>query len=364
MSRDDIRGILADIGVIIHISATLDVISAIFSIFTRVTKYIGDSEIALHLYTKKGGTYMILPNRLQPGDTIGVIAPASHPNQEYLEKALPFLQEELGLNIQLGKYVSEKNGYLAGTDEERLEDLHKMFENPDIAGIICAGGGYGTSRISSEINFDLIRDNPKIFWGYSDITYLHTAFRQKADLVTFHGPMLSSDIGKEEFDSLSREMFQQLFEPTSLTYDEGISPLTVLSEGEASGEIVGGNLSLLVTSIGTEYEVDTAEKLLLIEDIGEEPYRIDSFLNQLKQAGKLHDAAGIIVGDFNKAEPKDQDAAIPLDKVLEHYFSDLHKPVLSGFKIGHCFPHFAVPLGATANLSSNSKTLHISPGVK
>lgn len=305
---------------------------------------------------------MIRPKRLRKGDTVGVIAPASPPNLENLKRAIPFL-ESLGLNVKIAPNVSKTYGYLAGKDQERLEDLHAMFSDPSIAGIFCAGGGYGTSRIVSDIDYNLIQQNPKVFWGYSDITVLHTAIRQQANLVTFHGPMLSSDVGEEAFDDQSRTMFRQLLQPEKLTYSEGFSPLQTISEGGATGEVVGDNLSLLVHSIGSRYEIETKGKLLLIEDVGEEVYRIDSFLSQLKLAGKLEEAAGIIVGDFSRTEPEKRQKTLSLEQVYEYYFASLNKPVLSGFKIGHCYPHFAIPLGTKAELSSNEKTLTIEPGV-
>ncbi|WP_179134069.1 LD-carboxypeptidase [Halobacillus massiliensis] len=305
---------------------------------------------------------MIFPKRLKPGQTIGVIAPASPPNLTNLHKAIPFFNS-LGLHVKVAPHVSSTYGYLAGSDEERLHDLHLMFSDRTIDAVFCAGGGFGTSRIVDQIDYKLIQKHPKIFWGYSDITYLHTAIRQKTGLITFHGPMLSSDIGKDDFDAFSTLMFNQLFHPTELTYSESINPLHTLSEGEGSGELVGGNLSLLVNTIGSPYEIDSKGKLLLIEDIGEEPYRIDSFLSQLKLSGKLSEAAGIVVGDFKDAEPKKREESLSLEKVFDHYFSDLDVPVISGFKIGHCLPHYAVPLGAKAELSTITKTLTIQPGV-
>ncbi|MCP3028937.1 LD-carboxypeptidase [Halobacillus sp. A5] len=305
---------------------------------------------------------MIYPRRLTPGNTVGVIAPASPPDLSNLHKAIPFFNE-LGLHVKIAPHVSSTYGYLAGRDEQRLHDLHLMFADPDVDAVFCAGGGFGTSRIVDSIDYSLIRKHPKIFWGYSDITFLHTAIRQKTGLVTFHGPMLSSDIGKDDFDPLSKSMFAQLFQPTLLQYTESISSLEILSPGEATGRLVGGNLSLLVNSIGSDYEIDTKKRLLLIEDVGEEPYRIDSFLSQLKLAGKLEDASGIIIGDFKDADPKKREESLLLDEVLGHYFSQLDSPVISGFKIGHCLPHYAVPLGSTASISSLTKSLTIQPGV-
>ncbi|UOQ46402.1 LD-carboxypeptidase [Halobacillus salinarum] len=305
---------------------------------------------------------IVRPQRLEQGDTIGVIAPASPPKQEPLEKGIAFL-ENLRLRVKTSPQVSKTYGYLAGTDQDRLEALHQMFSDPSIKGIFCACGGFGTSRIADAVDYDLIRENPKVFWGYSDITYLHTAIRQKSGLVTFHGPMLSSDVGTAEFDNLSKKMFDQLFQAQVLRYTNEISRLVAFSRGEASGEIVGGNLSMLVNSIGGPFEIDTKDKLLLIEDIGEEPYRIDSFLSQLKMAGKLEQAAGIIVGDFSEAEPKKREQSLTIKEVYHHYFSSLDKPVLAGFKIGHCLPHFAIPLGTKGTLSCRTKTLVIEPGV-
>ncbi len=305
----------------------------------------------------------IRPPRLQKGDTIGIIAPSSPPNQESLQRSFLFL-EKLGLKWKLGKSVQKVNGYLAGTDAERLQDLHQMFADPEIKGIICAGGGFGSARYADQIDLQLMKERPKIFWGFSDITYLHTAIGLYANLVTFHGPMLASCVGKDTFHPLSAQMFQQLFEPMELHYTEAISPLQTITGGVAVGELVGGNLSLLTSGIGTKYEIDTKGKLLLIEDVGEAPYRVDGMLNQLRLAGKLADAAGIVVGDFAKAEVKKEKASLTMEEVFAHYFGKLDKPVVSGFKIGHCEPHFAVPLGVEAKLDGNHRTLTILPGVE
>lgn len=305
----------------------------------------------------------IRPKRLQQGDTIGIVAPSSPPNQENLERSLAFL-EQLGLKWKFGQHVTSINGYLAGTDDERLQDLEDMFADPSISGIICAGGGYGSARYTDRLDLQLIRENPKVFWGFSDITFLHTAMGLYSNLVTFHGPMLASCVGKDSFSDLSAKMFLQLFEPMELHYTEEISPLTAIAGGSAQGELVGGNLSLLADTIGTKFEIDTKGKLLFIEDVGEEPYRVDGMLNQLRMAGKLADAAGIVIGDFSEAEPKKQQRTLSLDDVFSHYLGGLKKPVVEGFKIGHCEPHFAIPLGALAKLDADQKTLTILPGVE
>lgn len=304
-----------------------------------------------------------LPKRLQRGDTVGVIAPSSPPDLENLKRALPFL-EELGLKVKMGNAVEAKYGYLAGTDEERLADLHAMFEDPEVAGIICAGGGYGAARMTDRIDFAMIKENPKVFWGYSDITFLHTAIGQYADLVTFHGPMLASDVGKDEFHERSGRMFGQLFAPFELHYDEGISTLTPISRGVGQGELVGGNLGLLRSSIGTKFEIDTKDRILLIEDIEKQPYEVDAMLNQLRMARKFEELAGVVIGDFKNSDPKKPEESLSLDQVFDHYFKDLGVPVVKGFKIGHCEPNFSVPLGAVAKLDATEMTLTILPGVE
>lgn len=304
-----------------------------------------------------------MPKRLKKGDTVGIISPSSPPNLENLQKALPFI-EGLGLKVKMGKSVEAKHGHLAGSDDERLADLHAMFEDPEIAGIICAGGGYGAARYTEKIDFQMLKENPKVFWGYSDITFLHTAIGQYADLVTFHGPMLASDVGKDAFHERSARMFGQLFAPFELFYSEEISPLTALTSGVAEGELVGGNLSLIRSAIGTKFDLDTAGKILLIEDIDEEPYQVDEMLNHLRMARKFDGVAGVVIGDFKNAEPKKPERSLTLDQVLEDYFKEMKVPVVKGFKIGHCEPHFSVPLGVKARLDADEKTLTILPGVE
>ncbi|QTN00845.1 LD-carboxypeptidase [Sediminibacillus dalangtanensis] len=306
---------------------------------------------------------MKIPSRLKTGDTVGLIAPASPPNPANVKKGIAFI-ESLGLHVRRGKHSNDIYGYLAGTDADRLKDLHDMFRDPQIAGIICICGGYGTGRIADKIDYQMIGDNPKVFWGYSDITFLHTAFQQRSGLVTFHGPMVSSDIGEADFAPLSKQMFNQLFEPTQIVYSEKIAPLEVIAEGDAQGELTGGNLSLLCSTLGTPYEIDTEGKLLLLEDVDEEPYRIDGMLNQLRMAGKLEQAAGIVVGDFKNAVPKKRKSSLTLEQVLNDYLAELGAPVVKGFQIGHCQPHVAVPLGVQARLSASKKTLVIEPGVR
>ncbi|WP_409291908.1 LD-carboxypeptidase [Peribacillus sp. SCS-37] len=303
----------------------------------------------------------IKPGRLQAGDCVGIIAPASPPDQESLQRSLSFL-EGLGLKVKMGRYVKKEYGYLAGADAERLEDLHEMFLDDEVKAVICAGGGYGTARIASEIDYSIIKAHPKIFWGYSDITFLHTAIYQETGLVTFHGPMLASDIGKQDVHQDSKASFEQLFNGEGFVYSEQISRLETLVEGKAEGLFCGGNLSLMASSIGTPFEIDTKDKIVLIEDINEEPRAVDSMLNQLYMAGRLTGAAGFVIGNFNNCV-SERKLSLSLDEVLDHYFKLAGKPCLKGFLIGHCSPHYAVPLGVHALLDTRDKSVAFESGV-
>jgi muramoyltetrapeptide carboxypeptidase len=301
---------------------------------------------------------VIKPRPLAVGDTIGVIAPASGPNKEKAHHAKGFL-EGMGFKVQFGQSLERAHGYLAGTDQERTDELHQMFADPDIKGIFCVCGGYGTPRIADRLDYELIRSNPKVFWGYSDITFLHVALLQHAGLVTFHGPMLSSDLGDHNVHPLTKGTFAQLIKPTTLTYSEEVRPLTPLVEGVAGGIIVGGNLTLLQSTLGTPYEINTMDKLLFIEEIEEEPYRIDRMLNQLRMAGKFRDAAGIIICDFNNCTPTKGKPSLSLDEVFNDHIVSAGKPTLRGFSIGHSSPNLAIPIGVHARLDTYTKTLTI-----
>ncbi|WP_187370327.1 S66 peptidase family protein [Bacillus massilioanorexius] len=300
--------------------------------------------------------------KLKMGDTVGIISPASPCDEESLQKGIVYL-EGLGLRVKLGKNVYNQYGYLAGQDEARLADLHNMFADKQVKGIFCSRGGYGTARIAAQIDYQMIARNPKIFWGYSDITFLHTTIRQNSQLVTFHGPMIASDIAKDEWDRMSSFYFEQIFHQEKIVYDEKIAPIDVLVEGSAEGELVGGNLSLLVSTLGTSYELDTKGKILFIEDIDEQPRSVDRLLNQLLMAGKLQDISGFVIGDFHNCKPKQKAKSLTLDQVISHYVQLVNKPTLKGLKIGHCFPNISIPMGTSASINTEKKQLIIDSGL-
>ncbi|MGE7910642.1 S66 peptidase family protein [Lysinibacillus xylanilyticus] len=292
---------------------------------------------------------------LQKGDTVGLVALSSPAQPEKLGDAIAFL-EELGLNYIIGDTIQAKQDYLAGSDEERLADFHDMVRNPEVKAIFCVKGGYGSARIAEKIDYGLLEENPKVFWGFSDLTYLHCAINEYANLVTFHGPLLMS-VGR--IDDLSKKMFLQLFSPMELQYTEDISPLTTIAPGVARGEIIGGNLRRLVNTLGTKFEVRTEGRILLIEELGETIPNIDAMLQQLKQARKLEQLAGVVIGSFTQTEA-DEAALFAL---MKDYFADLGIPVVAGFKMGHDSTNIAIPLGVDAILDAQERVLKILPGV-
>ena len=301
----------------------------------------------------------IRPSKLEYGDLVGVVALSSPIKMEVLGEKLAIF-EEMGLRYKIGSTVAPYEGYLAGTDEERVNDLHDMIRDSEVKAIFCVCGGYGLGRIADKIDYTLLEENPKILWGFSDVTYLHTVVNEFSNLVTFHGPMLSN--GSEPLDELSKKMFQQLFVPMEIQYSEHISPLQTIVEGVVRGELTGGNLNRIVSTFGTKFEINMRGKLLLLEDIGETVQDIDAMMNQLRLARKLDQAAGFIIGSFTQLDKgeTEEDAY----RVIEQYIKPLGKPAVSGFKIGHCEPNIAIPLGVDAILDANEKVLRILPGVQ
>lgn len=300
---------------------------------------------------------MIKPKKLKLGDTIGIVAPGSPTTEEKVEKAYEKLKE-MGFKVKLGKSCYSKYGYLAGRDELRAEDLNSMFRDTEVDGIICLRGGYGTIRILELLDYNLIRANPKVFVGYSDITVIHIAINQISNLVTFHGPMaasdLAGDISKFSLESLFNSILHEDFYGNLKNPTE---ELITINGGVAEGQIIGGNLSLIASTIGTPYEIDTKGKILFIEEIGEEPYRIDRMLNQLKLSNKLQEAEGIILGNFSNCMPEDPDMSLTLEEVIDDLIRPLNKPTLYNLQAGHCDPNITIPFGVRVRLNADRKEI-------
>lgn len=301
------------------------------------------------------------PAALKKGDTIGLVATSSHVgNIEKIGKCEKALNE-LGFNVVAGESCYLQYGYLSGSDDIRAGDVNRMFEDKSINGVFCIRGGYGASRILDKLDYDMIKNNPKVFTGYSDITAIHIALNQLCRLVTFHGPMASTDM-IPEFDSFSEKSFLSAVmsdKPLGAVSNPPNEEIKSLVGGCASGVITGGNLSLVAATMGTKYEIDTRDKILFLEDIDEEPYRVDRMLSQLRLAGKFHECSGIILGDWNNCTPKNYNPSLSLEQVLDDIIVPAGKPTIYNFRAGHCSPMITIPFGVKAVLNANTCSLTI-----
>lgn len=311
---------------------------------------------------------LIKPRALRAGDMVGVIAPGTAvPDPERLALVEPTLKF-FGLRARMGKYVARGSGHVTRTVSERVDDLHAMFRDPEIKAVFCVRGGYGSMQLLDKLDYDLIRRNPKVFIGYSDITALHLAINRHAGLTTFHGPIVLSSFT----DYTQRNFRQALFDtkPAGKLTNPAESnplrpehPLRTIRAGTATGQLVGGNLSLVTALMGTPYEIETRGRILFIEDVGEEPYRIDRMLTQLRLAGKLDEAAGIVFGECSECAPNDYKPSFAWDstlgEVIDQILGSTRAPVLSGLTIGHTADQLTLPLGVTATLNADEKTLEL-----
>jgi len=302
----------------------------------------------------------IIPSKLERGDIIGVVTPASPPygeKRKRYEKGLDYLREK-GYEVVEGRNARAERGYLAGSDEQRASDLNDMFRNPQVKAIFCTRGGYGTPRIIDRIDYDAIRKNPKILIGYSDITALQLAIFQQTGLVTFSGPMVAVEMGKE-IEPFTEDNFwrmvtnQQPIGEFPLPSDQ---KLKTYKPGRADGRLIGGCLSLITPLLGTKYFPDFDNAILVIEDIDEESYRIDRHLAQLRLAGVLQQLSGIVFGQFIDCEPKEQDAApfLTVEEVIADYIADLDIPIVGNFPYGHGDIKVTLPIGAQVILDADA----------
>ena len=310
---------------------------------------------------------LIKPQRLSPGDTIGIVAPASAPpDPKAIDRSVAAI-EKLGFRPKLAPRVRQRLGFLAGNDRDRAGDLMKMFADRKVHGIICVRGGYGTSRLLPLLDYGVIRQHPKVFVGYSDITSLHCAFLKKSGLVSFHGPMLNSDFIKDHVPEFTIQRFlRALTQPAALgSIAEGYQGKTVqvLRGGKASGPLVGGNICLLCATLGTPYQPSFRRAILFFEDVDEVPYRFDRMLTHLLNAGVLQQVAGIAIG-VNKdcLDPKAKkvkEYRQTLEDVFRERLLPLKVPMVMGLPFGHIPLNSTLPIGVRALLDADAGDLAI-----
>ena len=308
------------------------------------------------------------PERLSPGDTILFIAPSGYLKQDRMALAKKRLEDRGYVTVQADD-IFRAYGYLGGTDERRVEELMAGWTNQNIKAIFPGTGGYGTTRILDQLDYDIIKNNPKVLVGFSDITGLHLAINKMTGLTTFHTPSPMYGLGSEEnLSPISDYYFWQAIEennPNGYTIDVNLFELgesvITLHGGNGIGELIGGNLSLINTLMGTPYEIETKGKILFIEDVGEAPYRIDRYFSQLRMAGKFDHLKGVILGKFTRraAEPPDDDNSFTMMGVLEQYFSNLGVPVIANFPIGHYKYNVSFPIGVMAEIDADNQTVRI-----
>ena len=306
---------------------------------------------------------LIKPKRLRPGDTIAVVAPASGATAEAFERALANVAT-LGLKAKVGKYARGSKDFLSGTDAERLHDLHWAFEDVEVKGVWCVRGGSGAPRLLPDINYALIKKNPKVFIGYSDITALHMAISQQTGLVTFHGPVASSELSEYTKSNLINSVMSPpapyKIQPSeyNLAQTSALFKPTVITPGKARGRLVGGNLSQLAAIAGTPFALkDVKGAILFAEDINEPPYKVDRLFTQLRQSCDMRSLAGVALGVFSSAQSAtDADTAMTL-RVLKDRLGDLGIPVVTGLSIGHIRDQFTLPMGIEAELDTSTATV-------
>jgi muramoyltetrapeptide carboxypeptidase len=303
---------------------------------------------------------LIVPPALRPGDAVSLIAPSGPIDIEAYARAVEQLGAR-GLRCVTYRDVTTRLGYLAGDDESRATELTAAIADERTRAILPIRGGYGVSRLLARVDLSPLAKLTKLVCGFSDITALHLAIHKQAGLATFHTPNLQDGIGSRKgLSGSANRYYWECLMGTDIPLDDALAEentpaykIQELVPGTCHAPIVGGNLAVICGLMGTPYDVDCRGKILFIEDIGEKPYRVDRMLSQLALAGKFHDAAGVILGDFSDCDPEDNDKSLPLDAIFEHYFAALDIPVATGLSTGHCRPNYPIPLGLRVRLNTS-----------
>ena len=296
------------------------------------------------------------PPRLQAGDTVGLISPAGIVDAKDIEAAQQSISQ-LGLKVKLGKHILDRYGYLAGKDADRAQDVNLMFSDRTIKAIIPMRGGWGCNRILPLLNYSLIRSHPKIIIGYSDITTLLLAINARSQMITFHGPVATSTWNQFTVDYFKRI----LFNAEAVTM-QNLNPsevrMEIIAPGKARGKLVGGNLSVLSTMVGSPYLPSWNKSILFVEEVGEDVYRVDRMLTQLKTAGILNQIAGFIFGQCTKCSLGDE-PSFTLMQVLQQHILPLSIPAWYGSMIGHIKDKFTLPIGVEVEINAELGTIRM-----
>lgn len=305
----------------------------------------------------------LLPKAIKKGDTLGLISPSAATSDRMQFTFAKEALEALGFKVKLSENLTNRRGHLAGTDQERADDLNGMFADSEVSGIICIRGGSGAARILPLIDYNLIKQNPKPLLGYSDITALHCAIQAQTGLITFHGPN-----GSGSWNSFNVKQFEQIFfEKAKVNYkneqpkgDDLVvknNRIQTLKAGTAEGKILGGNLTVLTSLSGTPYYPDFTDAILFIEDIGEDPYKMDRMMSTLMLNGTLGKIKGFIFGQCSDCEPGGGYGSLSVDQVMDDYILPLDIPAYTGAMIGHVAKQFIIPVGTRVKMDASTGTI-------
>lgn len=301
---------------------------------------------------------LIKPPALVPGGTIGVVAPAGVVCPSRLNKGVGAL-EACGFKVELAAEILERKGYLAGGEERRAASLSAFVLRDDIHAIFCARGGFGSIQLLPYLDPGIFRSHPKIFVGFSDVTVLLNWFVARCGVVAFHGPMVAVEF-TQGLEKAAGELFWRALTGAEIDWQIQCSMVIRDGKGKVRAPLMGGCLSVVVTTLGTPYEIDTAGSILFLEDIGEKPYRIERMLTQLKMAGKLDDVAGVVTGAFSDCGTGDGKT---VDDILGEIFSNAGYPVVAGLPCGHATANWLLPFGVPAELDGQTGTLTLAEPV-
>jgi len=329
--------------------------------FLKYSALIASASIAHPLASFSLPTYPIQQDKLFPlalkkGDKVVIISPAGAVYDADKIKEFKNTLVNLGFVVTLAKSVSKTYGYLAGTDEERAADVNEAFADKSIKGIFCTRGGWGCARILDLLNYKSIAENPKFIMGFSDITSLLIGINTKVNLITFHGP-----VGLSTWDPFSVSCFNN----TTILGHKNIFPFInednvfALAPGIAQGELIGGNLSVFVSLIGTNYLPDFDRKILFLEELNEDPYKIDRMLMQVNQSGIFDKLAGLVFGVFSNCHPENIDQSFPLLEVIKYHVLPLNIPVIFNAPFGHTTKKWTIPIGALAEINTDNLSLEL-----
>lgn len=302
---------------------------------------------------------VVKPKKLQTGDTIGLISPGFILPDSTKYDEIIYQIQKLGYKVKEGPNARNRYGYLAGTDKERAADLNAMFADDSVDAIMPFRGGWGGNRILPLINFDMIRDNPKILVGYSDITTLLLSIFARTGLVTFHGP-----VGKSKWTDFTTQHFKDVLTGQQRVFDipkdlcEDCDELAVITPGQATGTLLGGNLSVLSAMMGSEYLPDWENSILFLEDVGEDVYRLDRMLTQLKLNGVLEKISGFVFGQCTSCE-RSSSNSLTLEQVFDDHIKPLGIPAFSGAMIGHIDNMLTLPVGLPVRMSTQDGTIKL-----